>query len=297
MRSLRVAFLCAIFSMALSKDATSQHSPSWIASTNACGRQCLTRMLDTYHTALVTREPNRLPLARDVRFTENGHVLRIGEGLWQSNLREGLYRINIVDPDSGTASASTVLYQGNDTLQFLVRLTVRDTLIREIETLIARKGDTCCWSPRSLDSLSSVFGEDEPPSARMTRTELLAIMDGYFTALQTGGSADYRRANVDDRTMRWENGQQTTNVPGGNVIIRATVPVQLDRGMFAPLQVANRRYLVIDPEKGTALAIVLFLQPNRRRPTTIIAEFFKISSGTIREIRAVMVGVDPTGWR
>jgi hypothetical protein len=71
----------------------------------------------------------------------------------------------------------------------------------------------------------------------------------------------------------------------------------MDQGMFAPLQVMNRRYLAVDARKGTVLAIVLFNQPERQRPTTIIAEFFKIASGTIREIRAVMVSSDSTGWR
>jgi hypothetical protein len=263
----------------------------------ACDRQCLTRLVDRYLSALIARDPARLAVAPDVRFTENGHDLRLGEGLWQSTLRPGSYRVYIVDPDNGAAAAQTVLYRGTDTLQVLVRLAVRDTLIHEIETLIARRGDTCCWSPTSLDSLSSAFSEDLPSGALVSRAELLAIVEGYFTALHTGGTADYRPAKVDDQTTRWENGQRTTNVPGRSPIVNATAPVQMDRGMFAPLQVVNRRYLAVDPQKGTALAIVLFNQPNRPRPTTIIAEFFKIASGTIREIRAVMVGTDPTGWR
>jgi len=295
--AVRLITACAMLSMGLSCAPRSKRVLGQVPPHAACDRQCLTQLVDRYLAALIAHAPARLPIAREARFTENGHELHLGEGLWQSTLRPGSYRVYIADPDSGVVAIQTVLYQGTDTLQVLVRLAVRDTLIREVETLIARKGDTCCWSPTTLDSLPPSFAEDLPSNAIRSRPELLAIVDGYFTALHTGGTADYRPAKVDDRTTRWENGQRTTNVAGGNRIISVSAPVQMDQGMFAPLQVMNRRYLAVDAQKGTVLAIVLFNQPERQRPTTIIAEFFKIASGTIREIRAVMVSSDSTGWR
>ncbi|HCG01710.1 MAG TPA: hypothetical protein DEV93_14350 [Chloroflexi bacterium] len=254
-----------------------------------CSRQCLRTLADRYLESLVAHDPSRLPFAPSVTFTENGRELKLGEGLWKTAAALGAYRVYVLDPDSGAVAVQTVLYDGPQVVQLLLRLRIRDDRITEVETLIAREGDTCCWAPERLAALPAVFDQTIPVGKRAGRQELIAIADAYFTALHTGGTPEYRRASLFSEMNRYENGLLTTNVTGGNRITRWDAAKQLDSAMFGPLRVVNRRYPVVDPENGTLLAVVLFQRPDSRQPPTIISEFFKIIDGKIYEIRAVMV--------
>jgi len=254
-----------------------------------CSRQCLRTLADRYLESLVAHDPSRLPFAPSVTFTENGRELKLGEGLWKTAAALGAYRVYVLDPDSGAVAVQTVLYDGPQVVQLLLRLRIRDDRITEVETLIAREGDTCCWAPERLAALPAVFDQTIPVGKRAGRQELIAIADAYFTALHTGGTPEYRRASLFSEMNRYENGLLTTNVTGGNRITRWDAAKQLDSAMFGPLRVVNRRYPVADPENGTLLAVVLFQRPDSRQPPTIISEFFKIIDGKIYEIRAVMV--------
>jgi tetratricopeptide (TPR) repeat protein len=262
-------------------------------SISPCSRQCLRTLADRYLESLVAHDPSRLPFAPLVTFTENGRELKLGDGLWKTAAALGTYRVYVLDPDSGAVAVQTVLYDGPEVVQLLLRLRIRDDRITEVETLIAREGDTCCWAPERLAALSAVFEQTIPIGRRAVRQELIAIADAYFTALHTGGTPEYRRASMFSEMNRYENGLLTTNVTGGNRITRWDAAKQLDSAMFGLLRVVNRRYPVVDPEKGTLLAVVLFQRPDSRQPPTIISEFFKITDGKIYEIRAVMVSTLP----
>src|ERR1700735_734905 len=47
-----------------------------------CDRTCLNAFLDQVIAAMVAHDASSLPLARDVKYTENGQLLRIGDGFW-----------------------------------------------------------------------------------------------------------------------------------------------------------------------------------------------------------------------
>ncbi|HJQ22098.1 MAG TPA: hypothetical protein VJ867_17270 [Gemmatimonadaceae bacterium] len=272
---------------------------SWLGSVaasapvGACGGQCLRNLADRYLEALVAHDPFRLPVAPSVTFTENGRQLKLGEGLWKTAAALGTYRAYVSDPDSGAVAVQAVLNDGAEPIQFLLRLRIRGDRITDVETLVARQGDTCCWAPERLSALSTVFDQSVPTGRRAGRKELITIADGYFSALQAGGTAEYRRPSMLPGMNRYENGLQTTNVAGGNRITRWDAATQLDSAMFGPLRVVDRRYPVVDTRNGTLLAVVVFQRPQSRQPPTIIAEFFKIIDRKIAEIRAVMVSTLP----
>jgi len=96
---------------------------------------------------------------------------------------------------------------------------------------------------------------------------------------------------------RYENGKQTTNVTiNANRVNRWDAMTQLDSAMFGTLRVVQRRIQVIDRVNGTLLGIVVFQHPGSDRSPEIISEFFKISEGRIRQIRAVMAKSPTAGW-
>jgi hypothetical protein len=64
---------------------------------------------------------------------------------------------------------------------------------------------------------------------------------------------------------------------------------QFDRGMFRGRRVEDRRYPVLDAERGTVLAIVTFRMSQPGSRVLLLSELFKISNGKIQEIRAVQL--------
>ena len=261
-----------------------------------CERECLVETLDAYLQAMIANDTSLLVLSTHPRLTENGKEVKLGEGLWRTARQLGNYRAYIVDSGQRGVAVQTVLFDGSTQVQLMLRLKVVGRRISEVETLIARQGDTCCWDPARLDSLSKVFEEPIPPSERHTREELIAVADAYFTALHTAGTPAYRRTVVAAGMNRYENGKRTTNVVGGNPIIRRDAQAQLDGAMFGRISVVNRRYSVVDIERGTLLGTVVFEYPDSDRPSEIISELVKIRGGVVQEIRAVMVKLPSSGW-
>src|SRR4051812_4900566 len=63
-----------------------------------CDRACLNGFLDRYMAALAAKDPSRLPLTREARYTENGVTLKPGDGLWATIDGLGDYKLTFVDP-------------------------------------------------------------------------------------------------------------------------------------------------------------------------------------------------------
>jgi hypothetical protein len=53
----------------------------------ACDRACLNGFIDRYLAALEARDPSRLPLTENARYTENCVTLKLGDGLWGPSSR------------------------------------------------------------------------------------------------------------------------------------------------------------------------------------------------------------------
>ena len=71
-----------------------------------CDRTCLEGVVEKYLAALVAHDPSRLPLAVNVRFTENGQELHLGDGLWGTTSGLGKYQLYVADP-APSSSRST----------------------------------------------------------------------------------------------------------------------------------------------------------------------------------------------
>src|SRR5438477_11907968 len=66
-----------------------------------CDRACLEGFVDKYLDAVIAHDPKLLPLARNVKFTENGVRLEVGDAHWKTVTGKGKYRLFVTDPDAG----------------------------------------------------------------------------------------------------------------------------------------------------------------------------------------------------
>jgi hypothetical protein len=267
----------------------------------ACDRACLRGFIDGYFEALAVRDPSKLPVAANVKFTENGRVLELGEGFWRTAGAPHRYRDYVLDPDSGNAAALSAVTEHGAVAQTFVRLKVVDRRITEIETFAVRAGDQRWWAPEALDGLSDLFARPVPAAERTSRADLVAAADAYFTAIETEGTPGFKQAPFGEGVKRFENGMQTTMVTANPVLERHTLPpeVQLERAYYKGNLVRDRRYPVVDVEHGTVLAVATFRRDGPDTPTLLLAEVFKVTGGKIREIRAVILNLPNgagTGW-
>jgi quinoprotein glucose dehydrogenase len=275
---------------------------------STCDRACLKGFIDKYCAALAMHDPTPLPLAPNVKFTENSTTMKLGDGLWKT-AGPTTYRLYLLDPTSGAAALQSVIKENGALTSFFLRLKIVDKQIAEIETIVTRKNESNVFAPEKLTAPDPLWAQVVPPAERATREQLIAAANAYFDAIETQ-SGNYKPAPFAADCNRFENGGQTTNVPGPNGRPPMGCAAQFDAKIFTWIpEVNDRRFPVVDTEHGVVLGIVMFGEPGgqsvagsdkkRKREATLLAEAFKVTGGQIRRINAVMINRPyhaPTGW-
>ena len=272
-----------------------------------CDRACLTRFIDAYYAALIANDPRALAQAAKARITLNGDDAPLAKVFWDS-AQKVRWRFDAVNERLGDTGTQVVITNadGSETMEML-RLKVANGAITEMEILRCNKGDIAAnwWGPEQLDKEPSQYLKlPIPPAERNSYYELVAIGDGYFRAFQTNGTPDYHRPDLLPDTTRFENGVHYTGTVRNGAY--ATAMDGFDRGRFLGRNLWDRRYAVVDEERGIVLVILRFGKvegvQNAASVTQydrIVGEFFTVKSGKIQEVQAVLVDrpdAKPTGW-
>ncbi len=309
---LRVA--CAI-GVVLALAGVFEHS-SARAADESCDRACLTGIVDQYLAAMVAHEPAKLLLAKDVKFTEDGVRLQLGDGLWATASSLGTYKLVFAEPGAGAVGAYAVVQENGSGALLAVRLKVIKRRITEIETLVARKPTTSILNTDNLTEPRPIFLEDVPATDRPLRQEMVSMVGNYFNGIEQG-SGDI--VPFDPDCIRIENGIQTCPSSASSPLGALSCGAQLSTKIFTYIQsVSPRRFPIVDRERGLVLAIVRFNHPGTQQTievpgrgkmtmgrysqwpnSTQIAELFKIKDRKIKEITAVIVTAAykaPMGW-
>ncbi len=281
-----------------------------------CDRACLEGLVDQYLAALAAHDPSRLPLAKSVKYTENGQMLKLGDGIWGPAGSQGGYRLIVADPEAGQVGCLTVVEENGHPAIVGLRLKVADRLISEIEAIIARKAHDAWVKPEGLID-HPILREALAPSERRSRAEMIAITNSYFEGLE---QATDRLTPFAPNCTRVENGNVTANNPEGpSPIHKMTAGEQFATGFSKFItHIRERRFPVVDEERGLVFAIIFFdhagtvktvtltdgttftVPPPYDTPYTfLIGELFKIKDGKIHRIEAVLLPVPygmPSGW-
>jgi hypothetical protein len=259
--------------------------PSTKSHIKECNRRCLEGFVDKYFKAVIDDAPAEAPLAPNVRFTENGQRLPLGEGLWKSMKAAGKYRLLVTDPDAGQIALITTVVEdardpnGGAPALMALRLKVDGGKITEIEQILNR--DTATPGPQgkplptaaerveALGQPRKAFLTKIPKKDREPRAEIIAQADKYFTGMQMNdGKGDYP---FGDRCNRIENGGQSTNVPpppgqtppdpktATGYSAQWTCMQQFKSGLLHFVsRIRDRRWVAVDQERGIAAAFAFF---------------------------------------
>jgi hypothetical protein len=204
------------------------------------------------------------------------------------------------DTASGQVAFWSVLDEHGSPLLFSVRLKIQDRRISEIETVVARKGSHALFSPETFATTTGVFDQVIEPRQRASRDRMIVIANGYFDGIE---KHDGRLVSSAPDCNRFENGVQMTNRPG--TLTQRACATSVDR-LTHIKAVRDRRYDVVDEERGVVLSMVLFdippdpgAAPPRESRMLLLAEVFKIAGGEIQRIETVMHNLpygSGSGW-
>ena len=294
-----------------------------------CDRDCLIGISEQYLDALAAKDPKKAPLASsNIRNTENGQRLLIGDGLWNSISGRGTYKLHVADPTNGTiVTFSTMRETAAQTpLILAVRLKVEKQKILEVETIVAHSEG----GAKNLETMGKpreAFERETPPKERMTRPDLVRTANMYFSGMQLNdGKGKYPFA---DDCNRIENGAQTTNAPTNGkprpdpktatgYSAMWSCREQFESGLIHFVsRIRDRRYVAVDHERGLVVAFAFFdhdagksrtfKTPSGREVTGgpqqpwtwMIAELFKVENDQLHEIEAILERVPygmGSGW-
>jgi hypothetical protein len=281
----------------------------------ACDRVCLNGFVDQYLAALVAHDPALLPLAPGAKFTENGQQLELGDGLWNTISARGKYSLYVDDSRGAQVGFFGTIHENGTPAILAVRLKIEGRRISEIETVVARADAGGSHGERGARELEKAAGPHPsflstvPVAQRASREALVRTANMYFSGLERDdGQGVYP---FTDDCNRIENGEQTTNHPTPGAAQRFDVSAlgckaQFETGFFHFVtRIRDRRFVVVDEERGMVLAFAFFDHAGNARPRTgpggaalpagparpftwEIAELFKLENGKIRQIEAVL---------
>jgi hypothetical protein len=256
------------------------------APSGECTRALLDGLLDDYFAALNAGVPSTLPLAANLKFTENAEASEIGTTAFWMNAGETKYSQRALDTEACSAAAQAVIPEGTTDLPVAVRIKVQGGELTEIETIVVRPGDYSASfavdsNPAAIIAIADEVGwHDEVPVAeRATRQQLTSWIDKYFRAFPAGV------CDVTSACRRLENGGGDFSC-GSGASCSASTPTS--GGTFEP------RVIVVDEVRGIAAGFTIF---DYMTTGHLDMHMMKMSAGQVHAVHAILRNTDgASGW-
>jgi hypothetical protein len=305
---------------------------SGAAETAACDRHCLSGFITAYLEALAEHDPKRLPVTGNVRFTENGVAIPLGEALWVTFEKLAGYRVDYLDTEAQQAASHIAFIEDGRPGLMALRLKIVDRKIEEVETVLNRGAPMA----RSMPAVEPLWTEAEPAGKRLTRAQLAEETENYLKAVSRsdGSLVKFNKQSC----MRLENGNVMAYGPHDTPIVplrpvsdpdswaaavRQTMGMdcadQLSTGIYRFItSYDHARFPVIDVERQVVFGQWVFRRRGNVPGVTFKAKFypfmdsmrfpnenllgqaFKFRDGRITRVQGVFLNANVykagTGW-
>jgi hypothetical protein len=280
-----------------------------------CNRGCLESLVDQVLQAMLAHDASRLPLAKGVRYSENGQFLALNDGLWGTAGKialpgAGEFAARFADAASGTAGYWGLTNEHGTAGVLALRIKAAGGKISEIEAIDVReeavgpRGGTVTlmrpplpveWKVSALGELDPAFQGQRMAATAIPPTLIPAYFDGLERHSSQGvkfGPGCARRDNLVQENLSCA-AQMDGQGAAPNGLFRHTAVVR------------DRRILVADAERGVVLAVVMVDNPgtaagNLPAPqlvpsTYMIPQLIQIDGGSIARVES-MVKWMPFGY-
>jgi hypothetical protein len=267
----------------------------------SCDRECLRGIMTIYLDAVIAHNPGTLPVAKNVRFTENCADAKLGEGIWKTASKLTPYRMDIMDVKEGVVGTHSVIEEGQNTVLLLVRLKVVDKKITEIETQVSKLSPGGQFSnPTELKAVRPALTLIPPKEKRNSREDLIKIGLKYPEGLKLGS---FVKADTPfgPEAYRIENGF----IMAGKGCMMRPACENIKTQPIPTLFEISSRVAAVDEELGIAWIRMDFgknsmgFGPEADKQSLIVWEFFKIYDSQIQAVEAFMLAMPrgtPSGW-
>jgi hypothetical protein len=318
-----VGVVAALSTFGAFSDQSGKAEVASAPASSSCDRACLNGIMAQYLAALLKHHPSGLPLAANVKSTENTKATPLGEGVWKTAKFIKFHGETVADPRTGQVTYWGAIQEDFVSLLY-VRLKVVGGKITEVETIVphgsdpktaVRSGFDVIPDLQLLAAIKPFLEREIPPSQRASREKLIAAANAYFDGIERQPGHVPFAAGCN----RIENGQLTTNNPANS---EGLGPLgcqgQFQAKLFTYIpQVRDRRFLVVDESRGLVVANVVFDIPGRKNwirdgkevpalpavanpRSNVLNELFRVDDGQIQLIQAFMLANEPygtqTGW-
>ena len=284
--------------------------------------ECLYAFVDAYLDALVARDPSRLPVGPDLKFTQNDTVLHVGEGLWRRARAIGSYQIYAADTKTGEAGFMGVVITDDMASMFALRLRISQHRITEIETIVPGKTIAGVLdgrmekAPAKLVTARPGYRVALKPAERVSRRALRGAADSYYDGVEQG---DGNIVAFSHKCHRIEDGIPLVNNP--NIVFPPMVSEsgrklpdfaamgcrrQFNTRIWSTDSISDRRYPLIDEQYGIVFVYTLYHRFSKGScvdlpghgqacaprgqdaPATLaLVEAFKIRRGKVHEMESI----------
>jgi hypothetical protein len=247
-----------------------------------CDRACMKGMITKYVDAMVAHDVTKLPLAANVRFTEDSKELKLGEGLWKTVAKKGDFRQDYIDLKKQIAASHVMLFEADAQILYSVVLRVADQKITGVETLVDRITATSRFKPDSLEKPLVGMSEPVPAGKRMARAEMIKAALLYPEGLRIGNFTD-AKTPFSKEAYRVENGTFIAGVG----CVRPNCPGMFTQKIMLHPDV-KASVVAVDEEEGAVLLWMNFGDTNSYGPGNALVTFeaFKVWGGEIHAINA-----------
>ena len=266
-----------------------------LASAADCNRACLTGLITQYVTALLAHKPAQLPLAANVRFTEDSKDLALGAGLWKTVTGNGGFRQDYIDVRDQIAAAHITLLEGKTPVLYSLLLRVQGGRIAGIETLVQRITPDSRLRPTELGKPLPHMDDPVPADRRESRDAMIRTALAYPEGLRIGNFTD-APTPFSKEAYRIENGMYMAGVG-------CTRPTCTDLYAQKIMQHPDVTTSVaaVDEENGVVLLWMNFGDTHSYGSGNALVTFeaFKVWGGEIHAINAffcTLPAITRRGW-
>jgi hypothetical protein len=252
-----------------------------------CNRECLRGFITQYLNAMVAHAPGTLPLAPNIRFTEDTVDMKLGEGLWKGASKIRPYRLDILDTTQGVAASHVVVEEAGAPVMLALRLKVVNHAITEVETQVTRnQKEGAIFAIEALQTTNAAMTMPVDRAKRSSRAEAITLAEYYPAGLEIGSFVTVN-APFAPGAYRFENGRLmagkgcTLNPPSCEDIKGQTISAH--PGL-------SYRVLAVDEELGITLLRINFGRADRYGVgnALMVWEAFKVYGGQIHAVEAFM---------
>lgn len=233
------------------------------AQAGSCDEACLIELADRTIEAVARQDFRSLPWSEPTRFTENNVSLMIGDSWWGSaGETVGNKAFSLADAETGNVVWFGTIWDHDEPSFGAIRLKAPDGRIEDMEVIAGRTPWPMPFGDPRAFALAPEMVSTVPAGERRSRERLIDLADAYLATKQRNNGTLI--AEFAPGCAMIENGVQITSAEA-EYEPRATDCASVFReGLFAPVErIRDRRFPVVDPERGLVLAISVQDIPTR----------------------------------